>query len=61
MAFYPGFAPNGGELPLIEKHGVSTEAFEKMLEYVYTNEIEYRVMMPILFIMQKSFHLGLSE
>ncbi|KAK1692579.1 hypothetical protein QYE76_009276 [Lolium multiflorum] len=31
---------NGGELPLLEEHDVSAEAFEKMLEYVYTDELE---------------------
>jgi ankyrin repeat/BTB/POZ domain-containing protein 1 len=30
----------GGELPLLEEHDVSAEAFEKMLEYVYTDELE---------------------
>ncbi|KAM0873513.1 hypothetical protein ACQ4PT_038022 [Festuca glaucescens] len=31
---------NGGELPLLQEHDVSAEAFEKMLEYVYTDELE---------------------
>ncbi|KAM0885863.1 hypothetical protein ACQ4PT_030068 [Festuca glaucescens] len=32
---------NGGELPLLEEHDVSAEAFEKMLEYVYTDELDH--------------------
>jgi ankyrin repeat/BTB/POZ domain-containing protein 1 len=30
---------NAGELPILEEHDVSVEAFEKMLEYVYTDEL----------------------
>jgi hypothetical protein len=30
---------SAGEIPILEEHDVSAEAFEKMLEYVYTDEL----------------------
>jgi ankyrin repeat/BTB/POZ domain-containing protein 1 len=32
---------SAGELPILEEHDVSIEAFEKMLGYVYTDELEH--------------------